>query len=311
MTQVSNHSLVYNVSKIYNDGKSKIDIKIRLNDECKNGHIDFAITANCYELNKYDHWFNTCGGCCHEEILEACPEFRPFVDLHLCLLVDGSPFYAIENGIYHIKDGNWDAIRNHFRLSYSELVQMKADKGVSDPLYLRWYLHANGIFKRWKQEAEDAKRMLEELCGQTIEDNSVKRGYEPLTEEEIEKVNDLIKSGYYDNSAVEKRQEDAFKAELEKARQEKIESFEKKVAQMRQELDVELYFLSLGVKTDNYIYYSHRNTVVFNWKEWGDKMSQEEFVDMINKVDYTKLPEGIEIELGDKGRDTHARKTML
>ena len=92
---------------------------------------------------------------------------------------------------------------------------------------------------------------------------------------------------------------------------EKIESFEKKVAQMRQELDVELYFLSIGVKTNNYIYYSHRNTVVFNWKEWGDKMSQEEFVDMINKVDYTKLPEGIKIELGDKGRETYTRKTML
>ena len=34
------------------DGLIDIIVKIRLNDECRNGHEGFAITANLYKANK-------------------------------------------------------------------------------------------------------------------------------------------------------------------------------------------------------------------------------------------------------------------
>ena len=78
-------------------------ISIRLDDQCKNGHQDFAITATIYEKGKPQTDRNMiAGGCCHEEILKAHPELKIFVDLHLCDY-SGAPMYAEENGFYHLR----------------------------------------------------------------------------------------------------------------------------------------------------------------------------------------------------------------
>lgn len=58
--------------------------------------------------------------------------------------------------------------------------------------------------------------------------------------------------------------------------------------------DVALYMLDSGVQTENWIYYEFKNIVAFNWRNYGEKITQEEFSDFIAKVDYSKLPEGIE-----------------
>lgn len=47
----------------------------------------------------------------------------------------------------------------------------------------------------------------------------------------------------------------------------------------------------------NLIYYSHTNTLSFNWNGYGEKITQEEFDDFVNKVDRSQLPEGIKFEL--------------
>lgn len=39
------------------------------------------------------------GGCCHDEILEACPQLAPLAALHLSD-ADGAPMHAHENGFY-------------------------------------------------------------------------------------------------------------------------------------------------------------------------------------------------------------------
>lgn len=37
-----------------------------------------------------------------------------------------------------------------------------------------------------------------------------------------------------------------------------------------------------GLSTDNVIYYNHTNTLSFNWRDYGEKITQEEFDDFVN-----------------------------
>ena len=83
--------------------RKKIVVEIRLDDECHNGHCDFAITGETY-IKKDGRWIHNEGGCIHDTILKHFPEFRDFVTLHLSDC-HGVPMYAIENGIYFLKEG--------------------------------------------------------------------------------------------------------------------------------------------------------------------------------------------------------------
>lgn len=40
------------------------------------------------------------------------------------------------------------------------------------------------------------------------------------------------------------------------------------------------------------IYYNHTNTLFFNWRDYGEKITQEEFDDFVNNVDRSQLPAG-------------------
>lgn len=73
--------------------------------------------------------------------------------------------------------------------------------------------------------------------------------------------------------------------------------YDKKIEEAEREKKVMLYIFDSGISIDNVTYYDHTNKVVFNWKDYDKKISQEEFVDFINKVDYSQLPEGIEFEI--------------
>ena len=84
--------------------KSNCVISIRLNDECKNGHEDFSITADFWKLESPrtdGNWIM--GGCCHEEILKFRPDLKIFVDLHLNDF-RGYPMYYIQNAFFHLKN---------------------------------------------------------------------------------------------------------------------------------------------------------------------------------------------------------------
>ena len=71
-------------------------------------------------------------------------------------------------------------------------------------------------------------------------------------------------------------------------------------AKIDQELAVKLHVLRCGMPLDNFIYYDHRNTGVFNWRDYASKndiVTQEQFDRFLKKVDYSKLPSGIEFQL--------------
>lgn len=92
--QPATNDLRHTISTKDADG-NPMTIKIRLNDECKNGHQDFAITGDIYQKGKprIDKYFISVG-CIHDEILKSAPELQLFVSLHLCDY-KGIPMHAI------------------------------------------------------------------------------------------------------------------------------------------------------------------------------------------------------------------------
>jgi hypothetical protein len=81
------------------NGRSyRITAEVRFDDECRNGHESFAITADIREAEgKY--WREYMGGCCHDEIAKRFPEFAPLIKWHLCS-TDG-PMHYPANALYH------------------------------------------------------------------------------------------------------------------------------------------------------------------------------------------------------------------
>jgi hypothetical protein len=105
-------------------------IEIRLDDECKNGHQDFAITGSGYEKGKPLTDCNLIyGGCCHDEIIAARPDLKIFVDLHLSDY-EGIPMYAAENGFYHLRAGfnNEPPDSPEFKTNFCEYYRITGDQ---------------------------------------------------------------------------------------------------------------------------------------------------------------------------------------
>jgi hypothetical protein len=80
------NSLIYKTSKeisvINNNGNKttgKIYVKIRLDDQCKNGHQDFAITGDIYAGSGKADRNHLTGGCIHEEIVKHFSSFKSFI----------------------------------------------------------------------------------------------------------------------------------------------------------------------------------------------------------------------------------------
>lgn len=162
------NNLKYSVTKKTSEGYLKVEI--RLNDECKNGMEDFAITA---ELNKFESFSDNgfiCGGCMHKDIVKEFPEFKIFVDLHLSDC-NGLPMYAVANGNYHFENSGKEVTKSYLRLNdeeYNKLVKLKTVEGL---------IGSTDILSRWKKEANEAIQLLEEL-----NDNKVKFESENLIE---------------------------------------------------------------------------------------------------------------------------------
>jgi hypothetical protein len=150
-------------------------IEIRCDDECKNGHDTFAITATITKKNPCDkshfdavyyaptdkYYAHDMGGCLHDEILAVMPSLKPFIDLHLS---DGNgvPMYAVENGKYHMT--NKEVFTKYLRLTDSQANEFYAlpTNGVKN-----WNLlfteKIESMYPQWLSEANKAKELLSEL----------------------------------------------------------------------------------------------------------------------------------------------------
>lgn len=76
-------------------------VEIRFDDECKNGHNTFAITANVYTMESRRMRDIAAGGCMHEDIARIFPELAHLIKWHLCGI--DSPMHYVANTVYHAK----------------------------------------------------------------------------------------------------------------------------------------------------------------------------------------------------------------
>lgn len=192
-------NLSYNVTKIYveNGITYKMNVHISLGDYCKNGVCDWSITADIYEKRRNGRFVWCASGCCHEEILKRFPEFKTFIDLHLCNHY-GQPMYPVENGVYHLVNSDGEKAINYLRITETEYDILR--NSTEDKLYFKYLLYTLGIVNRWKEESLKAIKQLEALTGNTWE-NPYKPENErftlKLTDEERTLIENRIKDGYY------------------------------------------------------------------------------------------------------------------
>ncbi len=281
-----------NVSKTV--GNTRINVKIRVDDHCGNGHCDFAITADIFKKDKYGNWEWHSGGCRHEEILKHFPELSDFVDLHLSN-VYGQPMHAVSNGHYLLMKEGAKKCAQYLRIDEDTARKLSGDKD-----FLKYQLFALGIVDKWKEEADKAIEHFEALKGEkwvnphTPEEE---RGVLRLTDEEKVMVEELIESGYYTPEAIRARDEKEKQEKRERDRAEIIERCDKKVSELIRDRDIDLFLLDSFGTDDNVIYYSHSNTICFNWKTFGNKIwTQEEFDCFVNTFDKSIVPDGVKFE---------------
>ena len=218
--------------------KANCLISIRLNDECNNGHEDFAITATFWELNKTRRDVNMymCG-CCHEEILKFRPDLKIFVDLHLNDF-RGYPMYYIENGFYHLKNMQKDKFLEYAKVDEAgyELLKKASDKDEYG------YLLLNKLenHKVWEKLAEEGIKILEELTGKVFESKG-KKMYD------LDKYKTLnFPEDWFDDERVEKRRKESLLYKIN----EKVSAMEKehkrKIEEMQNEFSIKKSLMQLG-----------------------------------------------------------------
>ena len=290
----SSNSLVFKTDKIVK--KEHIFVTIRLNDECKNGHQDFAITASIYEAGKpkTDRYYIS-GGCCHEDILAAFPEFKLFVDLHLCDYL-GNPMHAVANGFYHLRNGfnKTKPEDKTFRAEYCEYYRITPAQfnrlyTAHSQTHFAILLAELGIPAQWKRDADEAIKFLEELTGTAFVVDSVKNQLYMPTDEELKAENDKINNQYYSPEAAARREQEkqaGLLAELKADR-------DKEINKAHTEFDVKKQVLIHGGERalKNCIFYNHTKELSFNWKSYD--LISEELVNVIKEN--AVMPEGVTI----------------
>ncbi|UWG07336.1 MAG: hypothetical protein [Bacteriophage sp.] len=290
--------LCYTVSKRYIQAGTtfKINVKILLADDCKNNICDWSITADIYEQRKNGRFVRCAGGCCHEEILKRFPQFKMFVDLHLSNHY-GAPMYPVENGFYHITNSSKETAINYLRITETEYNLLHQ---AEDKQYFKYLLYMLGIVERWKRESNEALKKLEELTGQTWE-NPYKPENErftlKLTDEERTTITNRINDGYYRPEAVQARKDEEKRKAYEKKRAEIINDCKKKQQKAENEKRVMLAVLDAGLSVNNVIYYDHSNELVFNWKDYETKVTENDFNKFVSSVNRSLLPAGITFKM--------------
>lgn len=280
-------------------------ISIRLNDECKNGHQDFSITADGFKAGRPRTNSNFLyGGCAHDEILKVRPDLKIFVNLHLCDYT-GVPMHAVGNGLYHLRTGfnNTKPDDAKFIAEYCDYYRISREQfdilnTAEDELRFALLLQSSGVLAQWKQEADKGISMMEEFTGKKFLVDSVKTQYQAPTEEQVKVMEEREQTGYYlpENIAAREnaKREAIIKKQYEKITKEREIGIEK----VNLEYRVKMAVLYAGLTLENFIFYNHSKEGAFNWKGYGEQITKEQFEKFINS-EHAKI-EGVTWKMDKK-----------
>ena len=122
--------------KGYGSG-GEMQVEIRFDDECGNGHNSFAITASIWTTASRRQNDIQAGGCLHEEIEEVFPELAPLIKWHL--VSTDSPMHYVANAVYHASDckngrkkGEPSAWKNFFKFGDFPILHDIKSKAFSE-----------------------------------------------------------------------------------------------------------------------------------------------------------------------------------
>jgi hypothetical protein len=274
--------------------------KIRLNDECGNGHEDFSLTGSVYEVGKGRSDRSVIvSGACGRRLAKLVPKLQIFADLHLSD-ADGVPMHAVANGFYWLKE-NPKFFRSHMRINKEETKQFQ---NAENKIHFYVLLENSGLLDKWKRQADQAIRQLEDYTGEKFKSTAVRSNLRKPDPATVQKAMARLATGYYSDENLEKRA-------VEKAKRDKVNLLKElnndaseEIARIEKGLQVKLYLVENDIPIDNFIYYDHSNEGAFNWRtsRWVKEFSQDEFDAFMKMVDYSKLPAGIKFQ----SRSRHA-----
>lgn len=124
-------------------------------------------------------------GCLHEEILAACPELKPLVDLHLANSETGEPMHGASNGWYFMSPSGAMAHEIDYRVKHGRSNYSNAPEPFDvDPIYSGRYSE-EFLFWFWARAAEALRCTIEELPLSLIVQEGGKREFETWVDENL------------------------------------------------------------------------------------------------------------------------------
>lgn len=294
-------------------GKEKTVIKIKLNDECRNGHEDFSITADIYESGR-----EAGGGCCHEHILELRPDLKPFVDLHLATW-QGVPMHATANAFYwfagfvpevgalvqyHGGSGSSAKTADECRRIFADMIRATPEQVAAiltqlprTERELQAVLEDLNFPQQWQTEARAAIAQLEGWTGKQFESKATRGHWEPLTAEHRALIAERRASGYYSPEQIAARDAEKIASAKAKELADIRQDVEKATEKLNRKAQVAVYMVERYFRSfQNFIYYDHTNTIAVNWTNTEKLITREEFDRIVAEADLSALPTDIKFQ---------------
>jgi hypothetical protein len=260
---------------------------IKLDDNCKNGHLTFSFTGEIKVKKGNGRFYNYISGAISDIIAYFKPELEKFNRLHLCNHL-GQPMY-IDNIRYHINEGKSNQeISEMYNISDMGAVEIL--RNASDNKDLFYYLVFRlGVADTWGKLANEAIQEIESKSDTILKIEGKDRVYKQLPKEDCELLENLYQSGYA--SKVQKELRDKARKEAQK---------EKELREIEKEYEIKKAVISYGISWNNVMFYDHKNELCFNWSD-GYKKIPSDVIDGL--VCSNTLPEEIEVTNLNKGRE--------
>jgi hypothetical protein len=150
-------------------------------------------------------------------------------------------------------------------------------------------LEQNWIFEKWQSEANEAIKLLEKLTGNQFVIDSTRTQYHRPEQSKMMAELERLENGYYSEEAKKQRENEKNEADFKKIEEEE----EKEIEKIKKEYTVKKLIFKANPKAlENTIFYTHNNTIKFNWKDWGFQLSEQDIKEIKTKIS-DSLPVGV------------------